>query len=374
MTTRFPHLGFTTLVFVALLLGACSGDDDVATGDTPADETDGIADQSDLADEGDSADGDVSYADFESPIQVRLGFPSDPQQQQDFFNEQERVRQQFVVECMAEQGFEYVAVDYSQFSGVDAGAFDERSYVEEFGFGISTQFLQNFETTAPEQEFVDPNQAIVEAMSESELEAYHAALYGDQSFFEPVDGEPVEITPEMLEEQGGCFNESNAVVGDPSQEFYTEFSAQFEDLYERLQADPRIVAANESWSSCMADAGHPYDDMEEMYSSLSERMEPFYELAFPSDFSDSFSDSFNDSEGGVTVGSAVAVGGPSGPPELTDAQQAELEELQALELAVAAANYECNQDVLTVQFEVQAEYEQRFLDENEAAIDALLAD
>ena len=118
----------------------------------------------------------------------------------------------------------------------------------------------------------------------------------------------------------------------------------------------------------MEDAGYAFTAMDEMYTEISDRMQPFYELAYPSDFGSEFSD------GAVTEDTAVAVpAGGFGPPELTDSQQAELEELQAYELDVAAANYECQQAVTEVQIEVQLEYEQAFVDENQAAIDALTA-
>ncbi len=365
----------------ALVMSGCGGDDDVST-DSSAETSDATVDDSaveasdesdaetptDESSDDDSGDGDAaSWSNYESPISAALGLPADPTEQQDFYTQQQLEREQFIAQCMAEQGFEYTPVDYSQFDGFSGESFDEEEYVQEYGFGISTTFLEGYEETAAAGEFVDPNQEYVEALSEPELEAYYLALYGDQSIYEELDpnGEGIEITPEIMAQQGGCQNESNTAVDDPSQLFYTEFSAQLEDMYERIQADPRLAAAAEDWSACMEDEGYTFATPDEMYTEISDRMNPFYELAYPSEFTDAPAESEETAD--------TAVYAPPGPPELTDAQQAELTELQEYELAVAAANYDCQQDSLEIQLEVQAEYEQQFVDENQGAIDAVLA-
>ncbi len=381
------------LAFGVFGLASCGGDEsspdasgdtvETGTGDTSDDTSDDTTDQSlagdgsdetsDDADEG--SDSEASgWATYESPISAALGVPTDPTEQQDFYNVQQVEREQFIAQCMAEQGFEYIPVDYSQYNDFSGAVFDEQEYVEEYGFGISTTFLEGFEGQVSADEFVDPNQDYVEALSDPEREAYYLALYGDQSIYEELDpnGEGIEITPEIMAQQGGCQNESNAAVNDPYQAFYTEFNTQLEDMYERIQADPRVAGVAAEWSACMEDEGYTFASPEEMYNEISERMNPFYELAYPSDFSDEApAEAVTSQDEGITESTAVYV--PPGPPELTDAQQAELEDLQEYEFAVAAANYECQQGSVAIQIEVQAEYEQAFVEENQAAIDALLA-
>ena len=36
-------------------------------------------------------------------------------------------------------------------------------------------------------------------------------------------------------------------------------------MWQRIEADPRIVEANEAWAVCMSEAGHEYADQGAMY-------------------------------------------------------------------------------------------------------------
>jgi len=97
------------------------------------------------------------------------------------------------------------------------------------------------------EEFVDPNQAYVDAMSEAEQEAYWAALYGAPVFEEDVD--PDAEIPEWNPEDSGCQGKAWA----------------------EIQRDPDVIALNEAWVACMADAG--YSEMKDPNNAA----EPFYE-------------------------------------------------------------------------------------------------
>jgi hypothetical protein len=134
------------------------------------------------------------------------------------FDEEESNAQMMEVEektaqCMSEQGFEYTPVDYSSMDGgmVAAADGDEGDgpqygtleFAKEFGYGVTTNpWAEEQPPTGAEdqQEWVDPNQDYVNAMSETEQTAYYAALYGEQP----------ELTEEQMEtyewswENSGC--------------------------------------------------------------------------------------------------------------------------------------------------------------------------
>jgi hypothetical protein len=59
-------------------------------------------------------------------------------------------------------------------------------------------------------------------------------------------------------------------------------------------------------------------------------------------------------------------------PELTPEQRRILEEVQAYELEVAVADYECSKDDMAVYLEVQRELEQAFVDTYGEQITALV--
>ncbi len=369
-TVRIRGALVVALVAVALAGTSCGDDDDTATSSSAS--GDGA---SEVASDDSAPDGDEQGADGpESPLAEYLGFSTDPAEQEDRFAEQERQRQQFVAQCMAAEGFEYTPVDNASFvvSIGPGGGVDEADYVERYGFGISTTFLDG--PRLPQDASDDPNLAYLERLTDEEREAYDLALYGDMSQVDgATTGQAIEVTPDLLAEQGGCFTEAMAEVDDPFREVFEELGDELSDLQERLQNEPRMVAANEAWAECMAGAGHPYDTQEDMFADISERMTPLYE-AFSSPPGQVTVE--GGGGGGVIVGGGIVGEGDSfeGPPELTAEQQATLEEIQTLELAVAAANLECQGELANTRAEVMAELEQAFVDEHRAELEQLLAD
>ena len=72
-----------------------------------------------------------------------------------------------------------------------------------------------------------------------------------------------------------------------------------------------------------------------------------------------------DDEGGVSV----SVGGPGGPGDV-DIDEAALAELQEYEIAVATADYDCEQAHLAdVQHDVAWTFEEEFVEENRAELE-----
>src|SRR5665811_952427 len=131
-------------------------------------------------------------------------------------------------------------------------------FAKEWGYGITTNPYSDQEQAPvdPGQEFVDPNQAYVEAMSATEQEAYYLALYGPQSTQEPVEGEEYVWNWEEAGCQGFAQHEVYPdSMGDQDSE-YAALMDEMNAMYESTIADPRLTEIEAGWASCMSDAGY----------------------------------------------------------------------------------------------------------------------
>lgn len=282
--------------------------------------------------------------------------------------ERQRMRQveELVATCMEEAGFEYVPVD--PFGGetrddpfADAFALPPDEFAREYGYGMTTLMDPNRE----EEEVTDPNQAIRESLSEGALEAYNQALWGDMVQMSADGGAvavkpaPGETGPPEIENQG-CHGEARGeVYGDDGGMMMgpdmSEFDGLFEDLdalRQRIESDPRVIEATEAWAGCMAEAG--YSDVETVddpEDTVMERMSELYGWDDPSadDEGGGETDEPSDEEtDGPSVeqddgGPDVSIGGPRRP---ADVDEEALAELQEYEIAIATADYECEQEHL----------------------------
>lgn len=209
-------------------------------------------------------------------------------------NAQQMQMEEKVAECMAAEGFDYTPVDYSQGGfGISYSSDDldvewgSREFAEKYGYGATTNPWGDIEEPMVEedpQEWVDPNQDYVMSMSETEQTAYYNALYGDQSRYEDFTEEDWE-TYEWNWEDGGCQGwAQNEIYGDMMGGSDSEFSALFDDLnamYEASQTDPRLTAALDKWSACMADKGYPglaeiWDAQNQFYEKQNAIYDEFY--------------------------------------------------------------------------------------------------
>lgn len=292
----------------------------------------------------------VEEGQYRSPIGEFFGYDpnQDPEEAQAEFAEQQRQVEALVVDCMAAQGFEYEPVSQDQMVFEDPYAdLSPEERAETIGYGF-TQWID--EDPMQGEEFHDPNQERVEQMDPAEREAYYAALHGD--FPEPTLDEEGEPVFDETFQPSGCHNEAWEEINGGQDVIYRELDEEFNELYERIEADPRLTEATQAWSACMAEAGFTFTSMDEIYEHLNKRMEEDVYLDFD--------------EGSFAV-EGDATEGPQGPSYDEEGLEAVREE----EIAIATADYACNQenDLEQLRQEVQVELEEAFIEEHREVFD-----
>lgn len=271
------------------------------------------------------------------------------------FDAQQREAEERIAVCMREQGFDYTPVVYDggvvivDDEEIDWGS---REFAAQYGYGVAT--WPGMEDPGPVDEgevFEDPNQAYVDAMSDSERDAYYAALYGG-GFMTEDEWDPDAEIPEWDPADSGCQGEAwGDGMGDPSMdERFQPLMDELMRVYEQMQSDPDVVAADRDWAECMADAGHAG------MTSPMNAAEVFYERQ-------------NEIYDGVDWGMTEAE---------MDAAQAQVDEALAAmrdeEIAVALADFDCKEEVdHTARYAaVDHRMQQEFLDTHEAELAAYL--
>lgn len=364
---------YSAFVLTIALLTACGG----GGGSAGSTEDESGSSTTNSIEESESG-GEESLMDF-------FGGGDDPEAAQAQYMDQESQRQELIRACMAEEGFDYTPVTPPEESFQAFGPDDEEDYVREQGFGITTWYGNEDQFSGPEFEWEDPNQEMVEAMSESEQEAYYEALYGSEE--DQMEGATTETDPETGEEYtvvpgfgAGCEGEaSEEVYGDPAETeaLWEELNPAMEELQERIQADPRVVEFNEEWSECMAEAGFDFEDQQQMYETIFEDFQQrFDEIVGPGG---GFADPFE----GWTEEEIQAFFEENTQDEIdafmeqaqseaqTDVDQEALEALQQEEIDLAVANFECGSDFSDLYQEVSADYEGEFIEEHRELLEQI---
>jgi hypothetical protein len=290
--------------------------------------------------------------------------------------------------CMRSLGWEYIPVDYSVINeGSNHFDFDADAFGKQWGYGIATIIGHEDENPyggpGGEKEFVDPNQAYAEGLSESDRNAYYGDLYGPQEF-EPSDTVPADTMPAYDPATAkGCSNESYYAVYGDTAVFNDDLSEDLSTLEEDINSDERMVAATEKWVACMNDAGFKqFSKRDEIYSYLSDRVSeamgwnegsdrgpvPATIAASARGFAGTGAQVATDDTAGDDSGSSdgpIPVDGPMGGMEYTSEQLAKIKPVAAEEMRIYAADKTCQDTHLRkVETEVRIEYQNRFLDEH----------
>ena len=374
------------IAVLAVLAGACGGGSEEAdlgsetTGTTVdgAGSTGGSVTTAPPAEDGGNGDegtGDEGVETEPETLEDFLGFSfDDPEANAAFAADMERRVQESIALCMAQEGFEYIPAVRPQDSGFFA--LDEEEYARERGFGITTWFAEEELFASGDEEWVDPNGEIVASLSESERNAYHEVLYGEDPFGEPDGSGEVESLGDLW--GSGCNGKAYEEVYGAMNRVFTELGPQMEELNQRVEADPRFREAEEMWAGCMADRGFPYDTREAMFEQVNEefsrRLEEIVgtEGAAFDPFSGTSEEEVEEFFAEERSEEEVADFFDQARQEaMAGIDQEALAALQQEERDIAVASFECAEELNDTVLEVFREYEADFVRENRDVLERL---
>ncbi len=211
-----------------------------------------------------------------------------------------------VAACMAEQGFEYIP-DVSHYTFPDEATMDpprnSREFAELYGYGIA-----ELPPSSAPPPGTNPNDAITASLGAEALAQYMEALTGPSS-------DDADADAGYDWHDAGCMGTAihaewaTGAAQDPAAVALLTEIARIDDV--AIPAEQRVVALDEAWSACMADAG---------YEGL-RRQPDAAETAF---------------ESWLDAQAAAA----SGETEETDA-----DDVAAAERSLAVADWDCRDDV-----------------------------
>lgn len=293
------------------------------------------------------ADSEPGASERESPLSEYLnalyGGDLSEDEMEKKYAADEKEREALISTCMNDEGFEYIpAVQSTSFSsGGEEWLPDDREWVAQYGYGMTS--YPGADDPAPTEEYVDPNQDYVTSLPESEQQAFYEALNGAPIAEEDL---PADGSYEYNWEESGCYGfAQNEIVGeDPSQS--EEHKPLFEAItavYTDLEKAPEMADLNAAWSDCMSGAGYPgFSAQQDAQTAVSDEYNKLWE--------------------GQTEG-----GEPS---------EADMDALTEGEVETALADLECREktNYRDAAFDVQADIEQKFIDDNKEALEALKAD
>lgn len=214
-------------------------DDTAADSAAPDETTGGTGADGEESPPGDSGGSPDVEVDMDFQIDMMLGLvPQD--EMEAYYAEQGEAQQQQIQDCMREAGFEY-NLDNQMMSMEDPRAdMAPLEWAQQYGFGVWTQMDPDNSPYASMDATEWANQEIVEALSESERNAW-------------------------FEANNRCNEEAFA-----EDDIYRNPMVQqaLEDFYEKVNNDPRVRDAEEAWRGCMADAGQPFETEQEMYDEV----------------------------------------------------------------------------------------------------------
>ncbi len=179
---------------------------------------------------------------------------------------------------------------------------------QQYGYGVVLNVRLSYQPVSFEID--DPNVAIQESLSEAESRAYGQAL-------------------------GVCVDEAFERVPDPFAQDTAAanwLATQALRIREEAWEDPRVQAAIDGWSRCMAEAGYDFAHPQDAHAYVAEMAEPFRQ--------------------------------PMPGVELDEETTAELDRIQQIELEVAHADFECAAELEKTRRQVQWELEAEFIEEN----------
>lgn len=255
--------------------------------------------------------------------------------------------EELVKACMKRAGFDYTPVDPSvtRAAIVGTSGLSDSEYTRQFGYGISTVFEKVVEISQSANS-VDPNIAYRSHLDAAGQGAYDIALTGGNSDLSVSVAVGAAKSGDLSGLSGCVKDGTDAVFGDAN---VTAALAKIEELDQRAEADPRIVAAKEKWSKCMKQAGFVYADPNSVDGAIQDKLASII---------------------GANAAKSLSGEGPFNPSAFSSAvlpayDKVALAALQAEEVATAQADLSCEEKYVSdVEAKVKGEYEKKFAIEN----------
>jgi hypothetical protein len=321
-----------------------------------------------------------------SPLAQFFGFDS-TEDDQARYADQERTRLEWVAACMADQGFEYHYPDpgdqqFSTDQSADGPEWGTREWAEIYGFGVSTQaFDQSVvgpdlvgTTSSVTTEYTDPNGEYIDSLSQQEQSAYWSALYGDDPGVEwddsLTDAENEALVAAYYEDYvpTGCDSRSyDEFAGeDPFAAVWETYGDELSAIYERVEADPEMMAAVDEISRCVNAKGFAYSGDQGVYEDINTRMEEIWQSL------DSSGPAAVSEEDVAVMSEEELASKNSQPDQLSEEGRAKLAELQDYEISFALAVYDCGgSELYPLYAKINARLEQQFIDAHRDELEAL---
>ncbi|HEY0691961.1 MAG TPA: hypothetical protein VGD71_23315 [Kribbella sp.] len=285
-------------------------------------------------------------------MSIRIGGSGNQQPTEEELNQQ-RQMEDSIVRCMQTAGFRYVAVPpesqpKAKFN--DAFNLPPDKFAEQYGYGIST-----IDMSAPAADTSNPNTPIRNALSATAKKAYDKALNGAAG----SDGRVIvgdKPGNSTAPTDTGCRGKAVEAVlgktGNKADEMkkYDSLFKDLEALQRRIQADARVVAATQSWSDCLANAGKPgYRKTEDTRKKVEQKLA-----------------ALTGQQNGP--GAAPEKAGP--PPSFDKVDAVKLADLRKFEIDLAKADQKCKAKVYDAEYKkAQYELEREFVTEHKAELE-----
>lgn len=324
-----------------------------------------------LALTGCSGGGDKKADAQEGPLQKYMSAMWDGEEfTQDDLDKQQVKIEELVAKCMAKEAFEYTPNAqnggrvFTSSEDDDGPEWGSLKFAETYGYGMvdwpGKEEMENQGNSG--EDYVDPNQKYVESLSESEQQAYQEALWGPPQEESEVNEDG---SYEYDWKTAGCQGAAQNEVQPQGQSYYDD--PEFEELNQKMQevwseaygdgenpsTNEDIVKLDRKWAECITEAGYDYTSTVQPQNELRE------------EWNEKQNAGFNEETGEYK--------------EPTKDEQKKLKEdekvFKAKEIKIAVADKKCQEKVnyTEEQFKASSKIEQKFLDENKAELDAMIA-
>jgi len=266
----------------------------------------------------------------DSPLEAQLGFASEPERRRFLLISKQRSADTAMVSCMKQAGFFYAvrSAEETFRSGAFVGD-GSRDWILANGLGITSSFTDALATdtarTSPDA--ATKNLGYVTSLTAEQQVDYDQALVGD-----------LLAEPGIAAQSSGCWEQSYlhvvTLLG-----VLDEFEPELGSLNSRLNADPRVLGFQQTWSMCMDAAGYSYINEGALVDDVYTRLLGI-ELV--------------DTDGVTQVMSGEA-----------------LDALASFERDVAAVSFDCRLGFGAKLAQLRYDYEREFLDDNRFRITEL---